>query len=85
MSIHEYIGRRIRELRHSRGISLKVLSERCGLPQRDLLGIEDGTRPCPSAELARIAEAIGVNPIGLFRDESPAGEWDADNGSRPTN
>lgn len=66
-------GRRIRELRKARGLSLRALAERTGEDPADVSRIENGKGPQnPGARrIGRFAGALGVQP-GALLDDSPA-------------
>jgi transcriptional regulator with XRE-family HTH domain len=59
------VGRRIRELRDGRGLSLKSLAERCGLSLNAISRIERGESSATVSSLHRIAAALDV-PITDF-------------------
>jgi transcriptional regulator with XRE-family HTH domain len=60
------IGRRIRELRHSRGMTLNDLSERIGLTKGQVSRIENGKVSSPVGTLVQIAKGLGVSLGDLF-------------------
>jgi transcriptional regulator with XRE-family HTH domain len=59
------VGRRIREVREGRGLSLKSLAERCGLSLNAISRIERGESSPTVSSLHRLAEALDV-PITDF-------------------
>ena len=62
------LGRRIREMRHDRGLTLEEVGRRADLSKSLLSKIENGNVSPPIATLARIAAAFGV-PMGYFFEE----------------
>lgn len=52
------LGRKIRTARERRGISRRVLSERCGLSQRFLAQVEHGRGNISILRLRRLAQAL---------------------------
>lgn len=63
----QHLGRKIRLLRHRRGLTQQELAYRTGISTPHISSVERGERH-PSLEYAiRIAEALGV-PIGYFCD-----------------
>ena len=65
------LGRRLRERRLKRGLSLEVLASRCGLSRSGLSKIERGEVVPSTTNLSRIAEALGTSFAALM---SPASE-----------
>jgi transcriptional regulator with XRE-family HTH domain len=59
------VGRRIRELREARGLSLKSLAEQCGLSLNAISRIERGESSATVASLHRLAAALEA-PITAF-------------------
>lgn len=64
---HVALGRAIRELRSRAGISQEDLGERCDLHRTYVGGIERGERNPSFANLLKIAGALGVSVVELFR------------------
>lgn len=62
------LGRRIRELRHGRGMTLEEVGKRANLSKSLLSKIENAQVSPPIATLSRIAAALTV-PIGYFFEE----------------
>ena len=58
-------GRRIRELRHERGISQEELAHRAGLHPTYVGGIERGERNPSLMNIGRLAAALGVSLADL--------------------
>lgn len=64
-TVENQLGRKIRMLRHRRGLTQQEVSYRTGISTPHISSIERGDRH-PSLEYAiRIAEALGV-PVGYF-------------------
>lgn len=59
-------GRRVRELRHARGLSQEELAHRAGMHYTYLGGIERGERNPALLNIGRLARALGVSPSELF-------------------
>ena len=72
MTERERIGRRIAELRESRGMSQIELSDKAGIKQPNLSRIESGKYSTSIDLIAKIAEAmncrIDVNPMQFGKD-----------------
>ena len=63
------IGSRIAQLRHERGWSQLELASRADLHRPYVTGIETGARNATVDTLVRIANALGVPLIELFRTD----------------
>ncbi|GLG00401.1 hypothetical protein Alches_04400 [Alicyclobacillus hesperidum subsp. aegles] len=62
------IGRRLRQLREERGLTLAEVADAAGISISHLSAIENGTRPNPSfLVVAKLARTYGV-PIDSFLD-----------------
>jgi len=61
------VGKRIRNLRESRGISQEVLAEKSGLHRTYIGGVERGLRNPSLKSLQRIAKGLGVGVGDLFQ------------------
>jgi len=70
------MGQRIKRLRDRKGLSLRQLSELCGVERGLLSRIERGQRPHVSVPVAmRIAKALGVTLdylAGMYEEEEDA-------------
>ncbi len=62
------VGKRIREIRHKRGISQEELGFRCKLDRTYISSVERGRRNLGLANLNRIARALNVRPAALLSD-----------------
>ena len=66
------IGRRIRELRTSRGMTLDALSSAIGRAPSQLSIIENGRRELKIGELQKLSRALGVSLDALLEPEAPS-------------
>lgn len=66
------IGRRIRQLRIDRGMTLDDLSAALGRAPSQLSVIENGKRELKLTELQRLARALGITVEELLRQEAPS-------------
>ncbi len=62
-------GRRLRELRVERALSLRALGERSGVGFATINNLENGNRPARLATIRKLAEALGVEPKELMKGE----------------
>lgn len=62
------LGRKIRELRLRRGLTLKIMSERTGLSKPLLSQIENHVAAPPIATLLKISHALGVSIAHFFQE-----------------
>lgn len=62
------IGRRLRGLRESRGVTLSALARRAGIGKATLSGLENGTRDPRLETMYAIAAALGVPMSALTLD-----------------
>jgi transcriptional regulator with XRE-family HTH domain len=63
---HAALGRAIRELRLTTGLSQEAFADRCGLHRTYVGGIERGERNLSFSNLLRVAQALGVRPSELL-------------------
>ncbi len=68
------IGRKVRDLRKKRGMTLVEFARRVDLTQAQISRLENGKQGFRSATLLRIAKALDVKPIYFFMDEGEAGD-----------
>src|SRR5262245_250686 len=68
------LGRKARELRGARGLSLRELGERSGLSQRFLVQVESGRGNISVRSLAALARALGTTPAALLSGEGGEAE-----------
>ncbi len=68
------LGRRLRELRVERGLTLRALAARCGLSTRFLGQLESRAGNISVRNLASLAAALGTTPAALL--SGPGGEAD---------
>ena len=62
----EALGRRVRQLRSERGLSMRELAGRSGLSPRFLGQVEKGEGNISVRNLAALARALGTNPAALL-------------------
>lgn len=60
------VGRRVRELRRARRLTQEALAEELGVTTAYVQAIERGTRNMTLFTLARVADALAVEPIQLM-------------------
>lgn len=72
----ERIGRRIRAIRTSRGLSQTQLGDMLGVPADQIQKYENGARNPRGDRLSHIASALGVNPLALA-DPTPSSNMNA--------
>ena len=68
--IRHAFGRRVRGLRHKRGLSQEALAFRCGLDRTYFGGVERGERNISLQNIDRIARGLGLPIRDLFGSES---------------
>ena len=79
------LGRRVRELRQSRGLSVAGLAERAGMSKAMLSKIENAQTSCSLTSVAALAGALDVSVPTLFRDvcaDRPSAYTPAGKGTR---
>ena len=65
-------GRRVRELRQKREMSLETLGEHAGVNDKYIQSVETA-RQSPTLDIVeKIAEGLGVRVVELFSEELPA-------------
>lgn len=86
-------GRRVRELRSGRGLTLRALAARLEVSPATISAIENGKTGVSAQRVARLAEELGVPVQRMFGhpgpeapSTSPAGtsDWPAGPGARPS-
>jgi len=65
----EVDGQRLRQLRVERALSLRALGERSGVTFATINNLENGNRPARLATIRKLAEALGVEPKELMKEE----------------
>jgi transcriptional regulator with XRE-family HTH domain len=68
LPVNARFGQRVRRLREARGWSLPQLAAKSGFPHRYLAGIEHGAGNPSLLRIAKIAKALHVALVELFRD-----------------
>ena len=80
--VPEAVGRRVREARAGRGLTLDQLAERSGVSRRMIVNVEAGTSNASIATLLRLATALRVSLADLVAD-APAANASSSRGGRP--
>ena len=60
MNNREYIGKRIAEIRHAKGLSIRQLAEACGVSAQNITKIEHGRYNVSIDILGKICDALEV-------------------------
>ena len=66
------IGRKVRELRRTQGLTTVTLAKKLRLSQAQVSRLENGLQGFRSATLLRIAKVLGVPPIYFFLSSEEA-------------
>jgi len=64
------VGARIRDMRKARGMTLRQVSEACGIPASTLSNIESKDHAISLTNVLRIAEAFGVAPTVFLANDA---------------
>lgn len=64
--INVTVGRNVRRLRLSAGLSQEAFAHACGLHRTYIHAVERGERNITLSTLARIAAALGATPVELL-------------------
>lgn len=67
--LHILVGKNIRKIRTSQGLSQEKLADMCGLHRTYIGGIERGERNITVNTLQTVAESLGVSPKLLLSKE----------------
>lgn len=65
------VGARIRQVRLAKGLSQNEIAEAIQSYQQNVARSERGTENLTLDVLLRLANAMGVDPVEFFQDESP--------------
>jgi transcriptional regulator with XRE-family HTH domain len=65
----EVDGQRLRELRVENALSLRALGEKSGVGFVTINQLENGRRPARLVTIRKLADALGVEPKQLMKDE----------------
>jgi transcriptional regulator with XRE-family HTH domain len=65
----EVDGKKLRELRVERALSLRALGERSGVTFATINNLENGNRPARLVTIRKLAEALGIEPKELMKGE----------------
>ena len=68
-AVAKTLGKRIRQLRNTKGWSQEYLADEAGMHRTYLWGIEQGVRNPSIRHLVQIADALGVSVAALFAHE----------------
>jgi hypothetical protein len=71
VSYKKIVGRQVKLLRVSNGLTQEALAERCGIFRTYLSRIESGTANPTLVVLAALAGALDVQPFELFGQAGP--------------
>ena len=71
-ALQRVVGRNIRVLRRERGLSQEDLADVLGVHRTYMGGVERGERNLTLRTLERLADRLGVDPVGLLRDADSA-------------
>jgi transcriptional regulator with XRE-family HTH domain len=66
--LHRSLLTLLRETRQRAGLSQQHVADRLGRPQSFVAKYEGGERRLDVLEFISVAEALGVDPVRLFRD-----------------
>ncbi len=72
MDLPRLLGRNVREARKRLGRSQEALALDAGMKRGYLSDLERGTRNPSIKAVARLAEALGVDPASLLADQAKA-------------
>ena len=73
-SIKQVFGKRLREIRHDKGLSQEALAHACELDRTYIGGIERGERNISLINIVRIARALEIDPLKLMTSLSEKGK-----------
>ena len=62
-------GKRLRELRVERALSLRALGEKSGVAYDTINKLELGRRPAHASTIRKLADALGVEPKELMKGD----------------
>ena len=66
MDIREQVGKRIRELRHAKGLSQEAFALEIGLDRTYIASVENGKRNISIINLEKIWLGLGCSPVSFF-------------------
>jgi transcriptional regulator with XRE-family HTH domain len=70
--LQRIVGRNIRRLRRERGLSQEDLAAEIGVHRTYMGGVERGERNLTLRSLERLADRLGVSPVGLLEETDSA-------------
>ncbi len=69
MDMRKLVGRNAARIRREKGLTQEELSERSGLSQQYLSGLERGLRNPTIVTLYELGTALGINPVDLIQPD----------------
>jgi transcriptional regulator with XRE-family HTH domain len=73
MDMRRLVGRNFARIRRDRGLTQEQVEELSGFSQQYISGLEQGRRNPTVVTLYELAQAVGVTPLDLLRDEPEGG------------
>lgn len=67
-SLRSHFAKRLRELRHMRGMSQEEFADKCGLHRTYIGSVERGERNISIDNIEKIAQCLGVRPSDILED-----------------
>jgi len=69
MDMRKLVGRNAARLRDAAGLTQEALAERAGMSQQYISDLERGKRNPTVVTLYELAQALGVGPVELVRED----------------
>lgn len=69
MDMRKLVGSNVRRLRQSKGLTQEQFADISGFSQQYISGLEKGHRNPTVVTLYELAEALGVKPLDLLREQ----------------
>jgi transcriptional regulator with XRE-family HTH domain len=69
MDMRRLVGRNFARIRCEKGLTQEQVEELSGFSQQYISGLEQGRRNPTVVTLYELAQAVGVTPLDLLRDE----------------
>jgi transcriptional regulator with XRE-family HTH domain len=73
MDMRRLVGRNFARIRREKGLTQEQVEELSGFSQQYISGLEQGRRNPTVVTLYELAQAVGVTPLDLLRDEPEGG------------